>query len=257
VTGPAGSPGSGPGGFRDPLRPGLLKALASFSRAAGSVPPAADRAPAAGPTLSWEQRFSGSGEGFPEDLFGAGFTWEDGSAGPIVFWDLETCGLADAPIFLIGALRPEAGGLCFRRTLARDPSGEPALLRAAAALLGEGAVWVTFNGRSFDAPRIRRRAALFGIEIPLPAEHRDLLVAVRRRWKGRLPDCRLGTVERRLLGLTRATGDVPGREVPERYRDYVQSGNSAWIHPVLEHNRRDVAAMAVLYRRLLLEGEFR
>jgi len=64
-------------------------------------------------------------------------------------------------------------------------------------------------------------------------------------------------VERRLLGLCRAGNDVQGREVPERYRDYVQSGNPVWIHPVLEHNRRDVAAMAVLYRRLRDEGEFR
>ena len=260
-----------PGSGGNPIRPGLLRALASFARS-GCVrlpPPAPPRgwetlpgnpAPGrgdGGPTLSWEESFSDGRGGFPEDLFGGGFSWEDRVADQVVFWDLETCGLADAPIFLIGALWPEAGGLRLRRTLARDPSGEPALLRSAAELLGRAAVWVTFNGRSFDAPRIRRRAALFGIEVPLPAEHRDLLVAVRRRWRGELPDCRLGTVERRLLGLERGADDIPGREVPERYRDYVRSGEMKWIAPVLLHNRRDVAAMAVLYRRLLLEGDFR
>ena len=237
------------------MRPGLLKALASFARGEPSAPPAPGEG-GAGPTVTWEESFPATGEGFPKHLFGEGFSWDEHAGERIVFWDLETCGLADAPIFLIGALWPEAGQLCFRRTLARDPSGEPALLRGAAELLGGAAVWVTFNGRSFDAPRIRRRSALFGIEIPLPTEHRDLLIAVRRKWKGRLPDCRLGTVEKRLLGLCRAADDIPGREVPERYRDYVQSGNSKWIAPVLEHNRRDVAAMAVLYRRLRVEGEF-
>jgi uncharacterized protein YprB with RNaseH-like and TPR domain len=57
-------------------------------------------------------------------------------------------------------------------------------------------------------------------------------------------------VERRLLKLERGPFDVPGREVPERYRDYVRTGDPRWIAPVLEHNRRDVAAMAVLLKRL-------
>jgi uncharacterized protein YprB with RNaseH-like and TPR domain len=61
-------------------------------------------------------------------------------------------------------------------------------------------------------------------------------------------------VERRLLGLDRGPGDVPGREVPERYWDYVRGGDFRWIEPVLEHNRRDVTAMAVLYRRIEAEG---
>ena len=77
---------------------------------------------------------------------------------------------------------------------------------------------------------------------------------MRRRWKGELPDCRLTTVERRLLGLARFPGDVPGREIPERYRDFVQSGDRRWLDPVIEHNRRDVAALAVLLVRLLDDG---
>jgi uncharacterized protein YprB with RNaseH-like and TPR domain len=188
--------------------------------------------------------------GLPEDLFGPGFRWDlEGSEG-LAFFDLETCGLADEPIFLVGVLKQRGAVVSLRRALARDASGEPALLRFAAGALGGGATWISFNGRSFDGPRLRRRAIRHGIEFPQPLEHRDLLLEVRRRFKGSLPDCRLGTVERRLLKLERGPFDVPGREVPERYRDYVRTGDPRWIAPVLEHNRRDVAAMAVLLRRL-------
>jgi len=151
-------------------------------------------------------------------------------------------------------LRAEGNRFCLRRVLACDPSGEPALLRRAAEVLGPASVWVTFNGRSFDVPRLRRRASLHRIELPEPAAHHDLLQLVRKRWRRELPDCRLGTVERRLLGLVRGPDEVSGREVPERYRDYVRTGQMRWLAPVLDHNRRDVAAMAVLYARLLAEG---
>jgi uncharacterized protein YprB with RNaseH-like and TPR domain len=230
---------------------------AAFRKAAaGAASPV--RSPAASPGLGGtagrmevrEEDFGLDGS-FPTDLFGPRFRWtpEQEGAG-IAFLDLETCGLGDSPIFLAGILRPRREILRLSRGLALDPSGEPSLLRWAAGLLGEGITWVTFNGRSFDAPRLRRRASVHGIEMPLPGDHLDLLLAVRRRWKSALPDCRLGTVERRLLGLERRAGDVPGREVPERYADFVRTGNYRWIDPVLEHNRRDVTAMAVLLHRM-------
>ena len=204
-----------------------------------------------------DEVFGEGGLPLPESLFGSHFRWLDAPCGPLAFLDLETCGLADDPIFLAGILQPLGNGLRLRRLFARDPSGEEALLARTAETLGPGAIWVTFNGRSFDGPRLRRRSARLGLEFPAPAEHRDLLLAVRRRWRGELPDCRLQTVERRLLGIERDRRDVPGREVPERYRDWVRTGDPRWITPVLEHNRRDVAAMAVLHRRLVEMGEYR
>ncbi len=203
-----------------------------------------------------ETFFPCSTDGLRADLFGPGFDGTMEGCGQLVFFDIETCGLAHEPIFLFGCLRAEDGGLRFSASFARDPSEEPALLHRAARLLSAAPVWVSFNGRSFDAPRMRRRAALHGVRMPEPREHRDLLLAVRRRWRGSLPNCRLTTVEERLLGFARRVGDIPGREVPERYRDFVRTGDLSWIRPVLEHNRRDVAAMAVLHRRLWRDGAF-
>lgn len=229
------------------LRAALRRILEARPAAVPSLGPGS-AVPRPAPLSLHEEEFPVKGR-YPEELFGSDFRLE-GIGEAIAFLDVETCGLADEPIFLIGILRPESSGLRFLRALAEDPSGEPALLRWGAEVLRSPQVWVTFNGRSFDGPRLRRRAALHGIDFPLPAEHRDLLGEVRRRYRHALPDCRLSTVERRLLGLERLPCDVPGREVPLRYWDFVRTGDRRWIIPVLEHNRRDVTAMAVLLRRL-------
>ncbi len=170
-----------------------------------------------------------------------------------VWVDIETCGLGNEPIFLVGVLTTSAASgtsgarIELQQFFAPDPSAEPEMLRASiAALEAHRRRWVSFNGRSFDVPRLRRRAHLHSIAFPECDDHVDLLLAVRRRWKKDLPNCRLSTVEERLLGLRRLPGDVPGREVPERYWDFVHGGERRWVDPVIEHNRRDIAALLVL-----------
>ena len=215
------------------------------------------------------ERFRGAREGFPVDLFGVNFdpaAFRDRCAcyGRTAFLDIETLGLGDVTIFLVGILTfdPKVGldssptpwpepELRLDLFMARDPSAEGAMLRQSIEILARSTTWVSFNGRSFDYPRLRNRAFRHGIALPACHRHLDLLILVRRRWKGELPDCRLGTVERRLLGLERSSTDVPGREVPERYNDYVASGENRWVEPVLDHNRRDIAAMVVLLDRLV------
>lgn len=214
-----------------------------------------------GRLLVWRDRYGDaeweSGEG--ADLFGREGSPSRareaegrrcGDAGRLVFVDIETCGLSDRPIFLVGTLVLEDDRWLLEQRLAPDPSAEPELLGATARLLARRPLWLSFNGRSFDIPRVRRRSRLHGVVWPEAEEHRDLLRDVRRRWKGELPDCRLSTVERRLLGLARSPRDVPGREIPERYHDFVRSGERRWIDPVIEHNRRDVAALGALLLRL-------
>lgn len=168
----------------------------------------------------------------------------------LAFVDIETCGLGDDPIFLVGVLCRRSGAWEARQLLAPDPSAEPELLARSAMWLERHDHWVSFNGRSFDVPRMRRRCGRHGIRWPEAAAHLDLLVAVRRRWRGELPDCRLPTVERERLGILRPGTDVPGREVPDRYWDFVRSGERRWLDPVVDHNRRDVWSLAVLLREL-------
>jgi hypothetical protein len=216
------------------------------------------------------EHFGPGAGGFPAADFGEGF---DGSVlasrfpsvERILFFDIETCGLGDTMVFLAGILehdlaacraaaaREGAGAPAswdFESILAEDPAEEPSLLAALSRRLGAAALWVSFNGRSFDLPRLRKRSLRHQVPWPEDALHIDLLLELRRRWRGLWPDCRLSTAERRLLGLERGLSDVPGREVPERYWDFVSSRDRRWIQPVLAHNRRDVLAMAALLARL-------
>jgi hypothetical protein len=218
-----------------------------------------------GRLLVWHEEFSAGGvqRGDCDDvasaLRGAVAAFEDLSRRGLlplraIFFDVEACGLADLPVFLLGVLRLEERALRLVQLLAPDPSAEPELLKRGAEVLDGAPSWVTYNGRSFDAPRLRRRSALHRVAWPEPHAHLDLLHEVRRRWKHELPDCKLSTVESRLLGLERMPGDIPGREVPDRYYDFVRSGETRWLEPVIEHNRRDVAALAVLLLRVLEAG---
>jgi hypothetical protein len=51
-----------------------------------------------------------------------------------------------------------------------------------------------------------------------------------------------------LIG-NRRVGDVPGFEIPQRYFDFVRSGDPAPLEPVLEHNRLDLLSTALLFGR--------
>jgi hypothetical protein len=105
---------------------------------------------------------------------------------------------------------------------------------------------VTFNGKAFDLPLLSTRAALARRPSPHAAlVHCDLLHAARRLWRGGAGDCRLGALERRILGVRRAH-DVGGRDVPDLYLDYLRHGSAAGIDAVLRHNRADIVSLALL-----------
>ena len=167
----------------------------------------------------------------------------------IVFCDLETTGFMGAPLFLVGAMFLEEGGLVIRQYLARDYSEEG----AAIALFHEDAarrrLLVTFNGKSFDWPTLRVRAAATGAPFGLDPAHLDLLHVCRRVWRGSLPNCQLQTLESRVCGRSRS-GDIPGAEIPDAYHHFVRTANAAEMVNILHHNRLDLLTLAELMVRL-------
>jgi uncharacterized protein YprB with RNaseH-like and TPR domain len=165
--------------------------------------------------------------------------------------DLETTGFWGCPIFLVGLLVVEGGRLVTRQLLACDYSEEAAILQAGMELLGEQKAVVTFNGKSYDLPCLRDRAVHHRLPQRLDAlPHIDVLHPARRRWASLFPDCRLQTLERRVLGIHR-TGDIPGAEIPSVYHRYAATGDSRLILPVLLHSRIDLLATAGLFGELL------
>jgi len=167
----------------------------------------------------------------------------------ILFLDIETCGLQSQPVFLVGLCHIGDRNLVLRQLFARDYAEERSLLAEVERILGEHDFLVTYNGKTFDLPFLRHRAVYHRMCFETSIPHLDLLWMVRRRWKDRLPDCKLKTLEWRVLRRLRA-GDIDGSEIPSAYHEYVKHGQPHRLLPVFHHNLLDVVAMAELLPRL-------
>jgi uncharacterized protein YprB with RNaseH-like and TPR domain len=171
----------------------------------------------------------------------------------LIFMDLETTGFSSTPLFLAGTAFREGNGLRCRQLLARDYSEEKAVIGALDDLLASHDYCITFNGKSFDMPYLRERAKYHRVNLQAGPKQYDLLHAARRIWKHRLPNCKLVTLERHVLGRTRI-GDVPGWEVPCIYHDFVHTRDARKIRGVLRHNLVDVLSMVELFVSLSEAG---
>ena len=170
-----------------------------------------------------------------------------------LFLDLETGGLASSPVFLAGTMHWNGEDFVLRQYFARHYGEEAALLRAIDEQARGFDFLVTFNGKSYDAPFLAGRAVVHGLRVALPARHLDLLHPSRRRWKERLADFRLTTLEFHVC-RRRRSGDVPGEEVPGLYHDYVRNGDPYRLIPVFHHNMLDVITMAEILGALCDAG---
>lgn len=172
-----------------------------------------------------------------------------------VFLDLETCGFAGSMVFLIGLIHFRQDQLVLSQLLARHYGEEKPIFHSLCDILSEHDVLVTFNGKSFDWPMAMDRLTLHRMEnrvSELSAEwtHCDLLHHARRRWRQKLPDCKLQTLERFLCGRRRVQ-DIAGREIPEAYHDFVRSGDAWLMRRVLHHNALDLITLIQLSRALV------
>ena len=166
----------------------------------------------------------------------------------LLFLDAETTGLAGGTgtyAFLVGAGRIEADRFVVRQFFMRDLDEEPALLAALTPLLTEAAGVVTFNGTGFDLPLLETRFVLGRRRWTPSFAHVDLLRPARRVWVTAMPDCRLATLERSVLGVVRED-DVPGALIPTLYFQYLRTRRAQPLARVLAHNRDDVLALAGL-----------
>jgi len=167
----------------------------------------------------------------------------------ILFLDLETTGLSCSPLFLAGLMLWEDGALVIRQYFARHYAEERAvilLLREAAA---GRTLLVSFNGKSFDVPFVRARAAANGVHCPLAPAHLDLLHECRREYRPSVPNCRLTTLEQHVCGRARGP-DIPGYAIPDAYHAFVRTGDAGEMVEVVRHNRLDLITLADLMARL-------
>ncbi|MCO6458947.1 MAG: ribonuclease H-like domain-containing protein [Pirellulaceae bacterium] len=178
----------------------------------------------------------------------------------LLLLDLETCGFAGSMVFLIGLLYQQDNQLRLVQLLARNYAEEAAIFHSLWQLLPRRSLLVTFNGKAFDWPVVLDRTILHRLKpggaasIQAPAEnwdHCDLLHHARRKWKTRLPNCRLQTLEWHVCGRSRQ-GDIPGRLIPEAYHHFVRSGDAGQMQSILHHNALDLVTLFQL--SLVLTG---
>lgn len=168
----------------------------------------------------------------------------------VVFFDTETTGLNNEPLFLVGMLCHDAGGAYIRQLLARDYAEEAAVLGEARRLLAQAEVIVSYNGITFDVPYLRNRLLYHRMgKLELP-EHLDLLPVARRKLGRSLGNCRLQTLERHLCGRERCN-DIGGAQIPQAYHDFVAEGDAGQLRRIIEHNSFDVITLAEITAHLL------
>ncbi|MCC6190080.1 MAG: ribonuclease H-like domain-containing protein [Anaerolineales bacterium] len=173
----------------------------------------------------------------------------------LAFIDTETTGLAGGAgtlVFLVGVGACEAGRFVLRQYFLIDPGEEPALLTALVNDLAPRTGWVTFNGRAFDLPLIETRLTLNRQRGALGQRpHLDLLMPARRLYRGRLPSCSLGDIERHVFHIQREDDDVPGWLIPQLYADYLRTGDPREMRRVIYHNTVDILSMVTLAAHLM------
>jgi len=156
--------------------------------------------------------------------------------------DTETAGFHGRPLFMIGLVLCRGGELTVTQYFARTYAEEAAILDRFAGIVGGLDLLISFNGKAFDWPFVRDRMVYHRLSCQARFSHLDLLHPSRRRWRSRLPNCKLHTLERYLCGRWR-TGDIPGDRIPQQYHDFVRQGDARLVAPIFHHNRMDLITM--------------
>ena len=165
------------------------------------------------------------------------------------FMDIETKGLSNVPIILIGVAEIKGNEIVASQYFLRDYTEEANIIDAYLSHLDEDSVHVTFNGKTFDVPFIKNRCMYNRIDADLDLAHLDLMYFAKNLWSDELPNCQLQTIERELFGIERE-GDVPGQYIPGYYDTYLDEDNIGPVVPIIEHNAQDIISLASFLEKM-------
>ena len=171
------------------------------------------------------------------------------------FMDIETLGLSNVPIILIGVAEIKGNNIISSQYFLRDLDEEIAVLKGYFSHLDEDSVHVTFNGKTFDVPYIKNRLNYHRIDVDFDLAHLDLMYFAKYLWRDELPNCQLQTIEKYKFGLERVD-DVPGQYIPDYYNTYLSERNIGPMIPIIEHNRQDIVSLADFLMKMYEEVNY-
>ena len=170
----------------------------------------------------------------------------------VKFMDIETKGLSNVPIILIGVAEIKGNDIVASQYFLRNYTEEANIIDAYLSHLDEDSVHVTFNGKTFDVPFIKNRCIYNRIDANLDRAHLDLMYFAKSMWGEKLPNCQLQTIEQEMFGIKRV-GDVPGQYIPGYYDTYLDKNNIGPVVPIIEHNAQDIISLASFLEKMYRE----
>jgi uncharacterized protein YprB with RNaseH-like and TPR domain len=184
----------------------------------------------------------------------------------LLFLDIETLGLYDSPIIIVGIGFFKNNKYHIREFFARDLEEEIAICEhLRTKILPNFKSFITYNGKSFDIPYIANRFLYYFDENPMISDddvpyeksntkyhHIDLYHNCRRKFKGIFDKYTLTNMEEKLLNWKR-DNELPSSLVGMCYRKYRDDPQRyiGLIKECIEHNYFDVYSMPLILKQLL------
>lgn len=169
----------------------------------------------------------------------------------MLFFDTETTGLSGSGVyvFLCSFGYFKSNVFVIEQFFMEDFSDESFMLEHVREKLKTFPILVSFNGKSFDLKRLSDRFIMNRIRINFDMPHIDLFYPSRRIWKKHLPNCKLSTIEQKILKIYRKS-DVSGEDIPQIYFDYIDGNRDELIYRVFNHNAQDILSLPILLIRI-------
>ncbi len=183
-----------------------------------------------------------------------------------LFLDIETLGLYDSPMIIVGLGYYNNNKFEIHIHFARDLEEEIAICEHLRnEILPNFKCFVTYNGKTFDIPYVANRFLYYFDENPMISEndepyeinntkyhHIDLYHNCRRRLKGKFNSYTLTNMEKNLLNWKREN-ELPSSLVGICYKRYQKNPSRyiGLIKEIIEHNYYDIYSMPLILKKLL------
>lgn len=158
-------------------------------------------------------------------------------------FDIETTGLspANSKVILTGILTVDQNGGYVQQFFADQNDDEEAVIRATMEALAGIDYVITYNGRHFDMPFMRKRAEKYGLEFPdLYNLDLYLLISGYAPFKEVLPGLKQKNIETYMGIAINRDDEISGKESVELYNRYMETKRFELEEKILLHNHDDI-----------------